>query len=62
MLPPVEDYVKADDSEGVADRLDPLKQSSHLLEFDWVDPKVTGFTSVYLNCLPEWAGLPSPLS
>ena len=49
MFPPVEEFVRADEPEGAADRLDSLEQSSHLLGLDWVDPKVIGFTFVYLD-------------
>jgi len=41
--------VRADDPEGVADRSDPIEESSHHLGLDWVDPRMTEFTFVYLN-------------
>jgi len=45
----VEVSVRADDPKGVADRSNPIKESSHLLGLDWVDPKVTEFTFVFLD-------------
>jgi len=51
MLPPVEDFVRVDDLEGTANRSDPFEHLSHLSGLDWVDSKVTGFTSVYLDGL-----------
>ncbi|KAK7373114.1 hypothetical protein VNO80_06511 [Phaseolus coccineus] len=35
------------DPEGTFDWSDLVEDSFHRLGFDWVDPKVTGFTSVY---------------
>ena len=48
ILPPME-VIRVDDPECPINRSDPSEQSSHLLGLDWVDPKVTGFTFVYLD-------------
>ena len=47
MLPPVETSVRVNDPEDAANQADHVKESSHCLRFDWVDPKVTEFISVY---------------
>ena len=48
-FPLVEVAVRADNPEGVVGRSDPLEESSHLSELDWVDPRVIGFASVYMD-------------
>jgi len=47
MLPPVEASVRVNDPEGAVDRSDLVKESFRRSVFDWVDPKVTRFTSVF---------------
>lgn len=46
-LSPVETSIRVDGSESVADLSNPTEESSPRSGFDWVDSKVTGFTSVY---------------
>jgi len=48
-LPPLKNVVWEDYPEGVADRSDSPEQSSLVLELHWVDPKVVGFTSTFLD-------------
>ena len=49
ILLPLENVVSGEDPKGAADRSDPPKQSSPLLGLDLVDPKMTGFTSTFLD-------------
>jgi len=44
---PVVDSVRVYDLGVAADRSNPARESSHYSRFDWVDPKVTRFSSLF---------------